>query len=71
MESKGGDGMSIITAFIKWSIFRQKKKPKEKEKVCCYGCKYLDYWNDGSALCTKDLQNVCIPNDFKFREVAG
>ena len=60
-------GLNIISALIKQLMFRKKKTPKED--VCCWGCKYLDYWNDGSALCTKDLQDVCIPNGFKYREV--
>ena len=34
----------------------------------CWGCKYLDFWNDGSALCTKSIDDVCIPNGFKYRE---
>lgn len=60
-----------MIAFIKWILSKGKKEPKEKpkEKVCCLGCKYLDYWNNGSALCIKDLQDVCIPNGFKYREV--
>jgi len=34
----------------------------------CWGCKYLDFWNDGSALCKKSIDRVCIPNGFKYRE---
>lgn len=34
----------------------------------CWGCKYLDFWNDGSPLCTKSIDGVCIPNGFKYRE---
>ena len=34
----------------------------------CWGCKYLDFWNDGSALCTKSIDWDCIPNGFKYRE---
>ena len=56
-----------MIAFIKWLLPKGKKEPKKK--VCCLGCKYLDYWNDGSALCIKDLEDVCIPNGFKYREV--
>lgn len=36
--------------------------------VDCSGCKYLDFWNDGSPLCTKSIDDVCIPNRFKYRE---
>lgn len=39
------------------------------KEVCCSGCRHLDYWNDGSALCVKGLEGVCIPNGFKYREV--
>ena len=56
-----------MIAFIKRLLPNVKKEPKGK--ACCLGCKYLDYWNDGSALCIKDLQDVCIPNGFKYREV--
>ena len=34
----------------------------------CWGCKHLDFWNDGSPLCTKSIDGVCIPNGFKYRE---
>ena len=34
----------------------------------CWGCKYLDFLNDGSPLCTKSIDGVCIPNGFKYRE---
>lgn len=34
----------------------------------CWGCKCLDFWNDGSALCTKSIDDVCIPNGFKYRD---
>ena len=33
----------------------------------CWGCKYLDFRNDGFP-CTKSIDGVCIPNGFKYRE---
>ena len=62
-------GLSIITAFAKWLILKKKKEPKED--ASCLGCKHLGYWNDGSALCAKDLQDACIHNGFKYREVSN
>lgn len=35
----------------------------------CLGCKYLDFWNDGSAMCTKNIDKACISNGFKHREL--
>ncbi len=40
----------------------------QNDGVCCLGCKYLDYWNNGAPLCTKSIDDVCIPNGFKYRE---
>lgn len=34
----------------------------------CLGCKYLDLGNDGFP-CTKNIDGVCIPNRFKYREM--
>ena len=34
----------------------------------CWGCKHLDFWNDGTPMCTKSIDNICIQNGFKYRE---
>lgn len=34
----------------------------------CSDCKYLGFYNDGSPFCTKNIDGVCIPNGFMYRE---
>lgn len=36
----------------------------DKPTRCCYKCKHLFFWNDGSAGCDIEKEDFCIPNDF-------
>ena len=57
--------IGIVVAVVMDRIMRTHNT--QNDGGCC-GCKYLDFWNDGSALCTKNIDGVCIPNGFKYRE---
>lgn len=57
--------MKIIQKLI--SLFFNKKKDIA-DTVCCSGCKHLFYWNDGSAGCDTEKEDICIPNGFSLRE---
>lgn len=49
------------------SLFSNKKKVNT-DTVCCLGCKHLFYWNNGSAGCDIEKEDICIPNGFYLRE---
>ncbi len=57
--------MSFIYKIL--SLFSNKEKVDE-HTVCCSGCKHLFYWNDGSAGCDLEKEDICIPNGFYLRE---
>ena len=56
--------MSFIRNIL--SLFSNKEK--DKSSVCCLGCRHLFYWNDGSAGCDIEKEDICIPNGFYLRE---
>ena len=54
--------------FNLFSIFKKNKGRHIEQKLCCLGCKYLFYWNDGSAGCDLDKQYTCTHNNFILRQ---
>jgi hypothetical protein len=39
-----------------------------KSEDNCIGCTNLWIRNDGGAECLENLEDICIPNEFKFKE---
>ena len=60
--------IGIVVAVVMDRIMRTHDTHDTQNDGGCLGCKHLDFWNDGSALCTKNIDGVCIPNGFKYRE---
>ena len=58
----------IEIAAVAVVVYRVMRTHDTQNDGGCWGCKYLDFGNDGSILCTKSIDDVCIPNGFMYRE---
>lgn len=55
-------------SFIRKILSFVTSKEEDESPVCCLGCKHLFYWNDGSAGCDIEKEDICIPMGFYLRE---
>lgn len=59
---------SMIIGFVMGATYKSDETGTRNDDGCL-GCKYLDFWNDGSAMCTKNIDKACTSNGFKYREL--